>query len=714
MANTYQQYVANGATATFTIPFPFLNKNHVGVYVDGVKQLIAVHFDIPTAAQVTFRPSFVPTANAVVVVRRETPTDALVEYQNGAVLTAEELNTALKQALYGLEEIRDYQMAQIGNGLTRITDGNVVDPSVVVDALVQEVLNSTLLAELQSRIGDIDSNAEAILEQTLRVDSLLDNIDDLENGAAGYNTLITNETNERIAEDEALAETISFIGAKSPDGLSFIFDANTAKIDSTTSLATKLSAMQTTLDGNVASIIAESEARSDADSAFATSLNLLGAQIDGGSAWLLNTATVKVSPTESLATRLTALEANSGTVVTRSQTAPSSPTAGDIWVELNIDDEVVGNWRWSGTAWESIDPADIATTKAALLAEQTVRADADTALASDITTLSSTVDDNTTAIQVAATTIDGIQGKYTVKIDNNGYVTGFGLISEANNGTPTSEFIVLADRFSVVVPGQTKRVPFIVGTVNGVSMVGISGNLLVDGTIQANAIATNAITATKIAANAITADKIAANAVTAGKIAAGAITADKIAAGAVTADTLAVGTITADKIVAKAITADKINDLAVGSGQIAPGAVSVSGLYAQTLSDYDADLLCTVVGTWYDFTVSGVVDARVTLTGIPTSGARTLITVNAAARRKGSDNNRVSFRVIRDDNVVIAPSSIDNVWTTGGDETTFSWSFYDNAPASASHTYRLQLRRPSGKNPGVFTNVQLLATVLKK
>lgn len=39
-------------------------------------------------------------------------------------------------------------------------------------------------------------------------------------------------------------------------------------------------------------------------------------------------------------------------------------------------------------------------------------------------------------------------GKYTVKIDSNGYVTGYGLALTDNDGTPTSEFAVVADKFS--------------------------------------------------------------------------------------------------------------------------------------------------------------------------------------------------------------------------------------------------------------------------
>lgn len=84
--------------------------------------------------------------------------------------------------------------------------------------------------------------------------------------------------------------------------------------------------------------------------------------------------------------------------------------------------------------------------------EATARTNADTSLASDITTLQTTTGGNTTSIQTNATSINGLEGQYTVKIDNNGHVSGFGLASTTVDGSRVSDFMVAADRFSVVNP----------------------------------------------------------------------------------------------------------------------------------------------------------------------------------------------------------------------------------------------------------------------
>lgn len=117
----------------------------------------------------------------------------------------------------------------------------------------------------------------------------------------------------------------------------------------------------------------------------------------------------------------------------------------------------------------------------AIQTQQTTTANNVAALAQTVTTVQAQTATNTTAIQTEATARvnadNSIYSKYSVKIDQNGYVSGFGLISTANNSTPFSEFIIRADRFSIASPsgpGITPKVPFIVTTTN---------TILADGTV---------------------------------------------------------------------------------------------------------------------------------------------------------------------------------------------------------------------------------------
>lgn len=219
------------------------------------------------------------------------------------------------------------------------------------------------------------------------------------------------------------------------------------------------------------------------------------------------------------------------------------------------------------------DGAGVAgSVNARIATEATTRANADTAISATVTTLSATVSGHTATIATHATAIATAQGdivdlyaEYTVKIDVNGYVAGFGLaVNGPADGPTTSTFIILADEFAVAFPSATwlatqayslnqfvvptvgnsrvykcttagtsagsqptwpttvgntvadgtvvwtctalvETVPFVIGTVGGISTVGINGNLVVDGTIVANTIAAGAVVASKISVTSLSA-----------------------------------------------------------------------------------------------------------------------------------------------------------------------------------------------------------------
>jgi hypothetical protein len=65
------------------------------------------------------------------------------------------------------------------------------------------------------------------------------------------------------------------------------------------------------------------------------------------------------------------------------------------------------------------------------------------------------------ALNTSASNIDGLRGEYTVKVDANGHVAGFGLANTYDNVTDsaTSEFYVNADRFAILPNVATSVTP---------------------------------------------------------------------------------------------------------------------------------------------------------------------------------------------------------------------------------------------------------------
>ena len=93
--------------------------------------------------------------------------------------------------------------------------------------------------------------------------------------------------------------------------------------------------------------------------------------------------------------------------------------------------------------------------------------------AAQVSSLSTTVGNNTTAITSTVESVNGINGKFGVKISSNGYVSGFGLISTSNELTGGhTAFGVNADRFWIADRTNASHTPTIAFEVsNGVTNI---------------------------------------------------------------------------------------------------------------------------------------------------------------------------------------------------------------------------------------------------
>lgn len=139
-----------------------------------------------------------------------------------------------------------------------------------------------------------------------------------------------------------------------------------------------------------------------------------------------------------------------------------------------------------------------------------------TATSSSITQLNTTVSGHTTSIQQHTQSINGVNASYTVKINNNGYTTGFGLISTGSGGQPSTAFKVDADAFEVGKSGLGIK-PFVVITSANQNVNGIvypAAGTYINSAYIANATINNAhikdlsVTTAKIADGQISTAKI--------------------------------------------------------------------------------------------------------------------------------------------------------------------------------------------------------------
>lgn len=127
--------------------------------------------------------------------------------------------------------------------------------------------------------------------------------------------------------------------------------------------------------------------------------------------------------------------------------------------------------------------ASIGSSAAGVRRVEFASATATSAVAGILETVSTTVDGHTATIAVQTISINGLEAQYTVKINVDGFISGFGLASTPVDGVPFSEFSVQADKFSIQTLGYTGQYPFVIQNVNGVPQLSVASAMIADAAI---------------------------------------------------------------------------------------------------------------------------------------------------------------------------------------------------------------------------------------
>lgn len=605
MADSYNEYVGNGSTKTFTVSFPYIDRSHVKVYVNDIPMANPSDWQWSGANQITL--TYAPATNSVVKIKRDTPLNTrLVDFQPGAVLTEADLDLAHTQHHYNLQELRDGYESLLDGGKIRLAGANgiaITNAETLIDNMVAEVLASELAATLQAGLSDIDTNGQNVLDIDARMvdlEATVDAIADID--GTGLVTFIQQEQTERIDGDNAILADLALLGAKNGANTAWVLDTTTVKLDSDTG--------------------------------------------------------------DTLSTRLTALQAG---------------------IDQN-DDDVADNY-------------------AAIIAEASVRASADGSLASDITALTSTVGGHTTSLATQASVIDGLEAQYTVKVDNNGYVAGFGLASTAVNGTPTSSFIVLADKFSIIHPANglaTAKAPFVVSGGNVYMQNVIIGNALIE-SLDAGKINTGTLNTSRLNLDGLvlgnSGGKLTINglAITSAHLGNGVVTNAKIAA-------LAVGTANIQSL---AVGSAQIGNLAVTEGKIASLAVSTLKIANQAVTvptgSYTAG---AITATW-----NGGLGTAVSSVTINPESAPVFVIFSFYRTRSGDDAN--AYIAIKRGGTTLL-NYLNHKTLDTDSRVHLTAMYYDSNPGSGTHTYYCYARPGASNDSWSVTDRVAFAIGMKK
>lgn len=404
--------------------------------------------------------------------------------------------------------------------------------------------DTALTTRIDSVVASNSSNTALIQsEQTARTtaDTALGSRIDVVAASNGTNTsAIQTETNARVAADSAISSRVETVVASfGQDPTNLV--ANPVGTNGTTGWSAVTVLAKTNADVPVSAPAANVFEQNVRDNIFS------GRTVDvspGQQHYVEVSAATPVSNAAQFAVGLKLITASGATTwITAATlaatstwtriygyvTIPAGYTQAQFWTQINITGTSDANrWYFTDAEWRPasltqpiqaavtaetsaratadtalasrIDTlsASLGTANALIQTEQTTRAAADASSASLISTLQSTVGSNTASIQAQSSSMNGLSAQYTVKIDNNGYVAGYGLASTSVNGVTTSEFAVRTDTFSVNLPGYAGVHPFTIGAVYGVPQVIIRSALIGDASIDSAKIGDAQITSAKI------------------------------------------------------------------------------------------------------------------------------------------------------------------------------------------------------------------------
>lgn len=346
--------------------------------------------------------------------------------------------------------------AAISGLATRVTtaEGTITTHTSNITSLNTSVANAnsgistnvTAISGLDTRVttaeGSITSQASDIASLNLEMTATETATTANATAVAGLDT--------RITSAEGSITSISSDVATLNTEMTATETATTANANATTALATRVTSAEGTISSNASNVASLTSGLTSANTnvaANATAIAGINTRVTSAEGSITSIA----SDVSTLNTEMTATEA----ATTANATATSgldtrlTTAEGSITSNANSITSLTSGLSTANTNITSNASALTSLTTRVTSAEGTI-----TSTASSLTQLSTTVGGHTTSISTNASSINGIEGKFTVKIDTAGHVSGYGLISTANDGTPTSEFGVRADTFWVSPPSN--------------------------------------------------------------------------------------------------------------------------------------------------------------------------------------------------------------------------------------------------------------------
>ena len=225
MAFAIDTYTGNGSTTSYSVTFPYIEKAHVVVTVDGVTKSLTTDYTFTNSSTITFNTA--PASSTTIKFTRKTSRSTrLVDYQDGSTLTEATLDQDGNQSFYMAQEAIDVTEGTMNVSTStdqwdatnkRIT--NVADPVNNNDAVNKSYIstnipNITTVAGISSdvtTVAGISSNVTTVASNNSNVTTVASNISNINTVATNISDVVTvaNDLNEAISEIETAANDLN-------------------------------------------------------------------------------------------------------------------------------------------------------------------------------------------------------------------------------------------------------------------------------------------------------------------------------------------------------------------------------------------------------------------------------------------------------------------------------------------------------------------------
>ncbi|WP_440030327.1 hypothetical protein, partial [Chromobacterium amazonense] len=401
---------------------------------------------------------------------------------------------------------------------------------------------------------------------------------------------LEDEKKARADAVSAVASSVESLAAKTDKSIAGVRVEIKAAADQAGAVSGRLEEFKSQTAQNLAGVSQQIKSATDAQSATAGRLDAYAAQTDKSLSSINQQIKSATDAQSATSQKLESYQAQTAQQIAGVRSDISAATGPDSALVRDMQQRIAKS------------QAD-AVASANSLTEQ--RTGPGSALSQSIQQLGSRVGTSETTIQQQAQTINGLMGQWSVKIDRvqNGIAYSSGVV--LNNGANGSAFAVLADKFYVALPDASgARQVFTVGSINGRPAVGISGDLIADGTISGRrVIASESIDAGQINSRGLTIRDNAGNVVVSMDGMGAGYIRGKLNVGQIDTEGLRITRNGATVVDATGMDGAYIRNLMVDTLQIKGEAVTKNDTRSVTLSganwsfNYYFDFYCSDAGT---------------------------------------------------------------------------------------------------------------------